>query len=81
MSYYTMALVGMTPFGSLLAGSLAHVLGAPHTVIITGSVVILGGIWFATQLPAVRRTIRPIYQAMGILPPAPIETVAEDAAG
>jgi MFS family permease len=81
MSYYTMALVGMTPFGSLLAGSLAHLLGAPHTVIITGSVVILGGIWFATQLPAIRLTIRPIYQAMGILPAAPIETVVEDAAG
>jgi MFS family permease len=81
MSYYTMALVGMTPFGSLLAGSLAHLLGAPHTVIITGSVVILGGIWFATQLPAIHRTIHPIYQAMGILPEAPIETVVEDAAG
>jgi MFS family permease len=81
MSYYTMALVGMTPFGSLLAGSLAHLLGAPHTVIITGSVVILGGIWFATQLPAVHRTIHPIYQAMGILPTAAIETVVEDATG
>jgi len=81
MSYYTMALVGMTPFGSLLAGSLAHLLGAPHTVIITGSVVILGGIWFASQLPAIHRAIHPIYQAMGIVPAAPIETVVEDAAG
>jgi MFS family permease len=81
MSYYTMALVGMTPFGSLLAGSLAHLLGAPHTVILTGSIVILGGIWFATQLPAIHRAIHPIYQAMGIVPAAPIETVVEDAAG
>ena len=81
MSYYTMALVGMTPFGSLLAGSLAHLLGAPHTVIITGSIVILGGIWFASQLPAIHRAIHPIYQAMGIVPAAPIETVVEDAAG
>ena len=29
MSYYTVAFVGMTPFGSLLAGGLAHWLGAP----------------------------------------------------
>src|SRR6185312_16309743 len=29
MSYYTMAFVGMAPFGSLLAGSLAHVMSAP----------------------------------------------------
>ncbi len=80
MSFYTMALVGMTPFGSLLAGGMAHLLGAPHTVIITGSVVILAGIWFATRLPAIREVVRPIYQAMGILP-APLETVVEDSAG
>jgi MFS family permease len=72
MSYYTMAFVGMAPFGSLLAGGLAHWLGAPHTVLITGSVVILGGIWFATRLTGIRKAIRPIYQAMGILP-APLE--------
>jgi MFS family permease len=80
MSYYTMAFVGMAPFGSLLAGSLAHWLGAPRTVIITGSVVILGGIWFATRLKSIREEIRPIYRAMGILP-ARLEPVVEDAAG
>jgi MFS family permease len=80
MSYYTMAFVGMAPFGSLLAGGLAHLLGAPHTVIITGSVVVLGGIWFATRLRAIRDAIRPIYQAMGILPPS-LEPVVENAAG
>jgi MFS family permease len=80
MSYYTMAFVGMAPFGSLLAGGLAHKLGAPHTVIITGSVVILGAIWFATRLPSIREQIRPIYQAMGILPPT-LEPVVENAAG
>jgi MFS family permease len=80
MSYYTMAFVGMAPFGSLLAGSLAHWLGAPRTVMITGSVVILGAIWFATRLKAIRVEIRPIYQALGILP-ASLEPVLEDAAG
>jgi MFS family permease len=80
MSYYTMAFVGMAPFGSLLAGSLAHWLGAPRTVMITGSIVILGGLWFATRLQAIRVEIRPIYQAMGILPP-PMEPVVEEAAG
>ena len=33
MSYYTMAFFGAAPFGSLLAGALAHRIGAPHTVI------------------------------------------------
>jgi MFS family permease len=84
MSYYTMAFVGMAPFGSLLAGGLAHKLGAPHTVIITGTVVILGGLWFATQLKALREEIRPIYQAMGILPTSlesSLEPVVENSAG
>ncbi len=80
MSYYTMAFVGMAPFGSLLAGGLAHWLGAPHTVIITGSVVILGALWFATRLRAIRVEVRPIYQALGILPPS-LEPVVENAAG
>jgi MFS family permease len=80
MSYYTMAFVGMAPFGSLLAGGMAHKLGAPHTVMITGAVVVLGGLWFATRLPVIREEIRPIYQAMGILPPS-LEPVVENAAG
>ena len=75
MSYYTMAFVGMAPFGSLLAGSMAHAVGAPWTVIANGSAVLLGAAWFWTKLRKVRRAIRPIYQEMGILPPA--ETVQQ----
>ena len=69
MSYYTMAFVGMAPFGSLLAGALAHAIGAPWTVVLNGAAVLLGAAWFSTQLPAVRREIRPIYRELGILPP------------
>ena len=39
MSYYTMAFVGSAPFGSLLAGTLAHWIGAPHTVMVTGALL------------------------------------------
>jgi MFS family permease len=72
MSYYTMAFVGMAPFGSLLAGSLAQVIGAQWTVIANGSAVLLGAAWFWTQLPALRRELRPIYRELGILPPEPV---------
>jgi MFS family permease len=68
MSYYTMAFVGMAPFGSLLAGASAHAVGAPWTVIVNGTVVLLGAAWFTTRLPSVRRHIRPIYREMGIIP-------------
>ena len=68
MSYYTMAFVGMAPFGSLLAGSLANVIGAPRTVEMTGAVCCLGALWFLRQMPAVRADMRPVYERMGILP-------------
>jgi len=68
MSYYTMAFMGMAPFGSLLAGTMAHKVGAPWTVMMNGAVVVLGAAWFATRLPALRQQIRPIYQEMGIIP-------------
>jgi MFS family permease len=68
MSYYAVALVGMAPFGSLLAGTMAHSIGAPRTVIASGVTILLGGGWFAKQLPAVKRAICPIYREIGILP-------------
>lgn len=80
MSFYTMAFVGMAPFGSLLAGFLAHRLGAPHAVMITGTFCILGAAWFTTQLKAIRRVMRPIYIDMGIMQ-NPMEPAMEDRAG
>ena len=40
MSFYSMAFLGMAPFGSLLAGGLAHYIGAPRTVMISGTICI-----------------------------------------
>jgi len=68
MSYYTMAFVGMAPFGSLLAGALAHRIGAPHTVIVSGIACIVGSLVFWSRLGAIRRDMRPIYEHLGIIP-------------
>lgn len=68
MSYYTMAFVGMAPFGSLLAGVLAHAMGAPLTLILNGLGCIAGAAWFATRLKNIRSLIRPVYIDLGILP-------------
>ena len=68
MSFYTMAFMGTAPFGSLLAGSVAERIGAPHTLVFGGIGCILGALWFATSLPALRRDVRPIYVKIGILP-------------
>ncbi len=67
MGYYTMAFVGSAPFGSLIYGTLAHWIGAPHTVMLTGSCCLAGSLWFVTQLPKIRAVIRPIYEQMGLI--------------
>ncbi len=78
MSYYTAAFVGMAPFGSLLAGSLAHWIGAPRTVMLTGTCCILGAAWFWSRRREIREVVRPIYIEMGIVK-APPELVEEQA--
>lgn len=73
MSYYSAAFTGMAPFGSLLAGTLAAWIGAPRTVMFTGSCCVLGGLWFWSRMPAVRREMRPVYEQLGIIAPVPEE--------
>jgi MFS family permease len=68
MSYYTMALFGATPFGSLAIGALASHLGAPLTLVVAGLLCLATSIWFTLELPKVRAVMRPIYREMGLLP-------------
>jgi predicted MFS family arabinose efflux permease len=42
MALHVLALMGMTPFGNLLLGSLSSRIGAPHTFMIVGMIVVLG---------------------------------------
>jgi hypothetical protein len=67
MSFYSMAFMGMVPLGSLLAGTLAHFIGAPLTVILGGVCCMAGAAVFATGLPTLRKFIRPIYVQKGII--------------
>ena len=67
MSFFTMAFIGMTPFGSLIAGALAGSLGAKQTVLIGGMCCLAGGMIFFRQLPQLREKIRPIYIDRGII--------------
>ncbi|HUT55323.1 MAG TPA: MFS transporter [bacterium] len=66
MSFYTMSFMGMAPFGSLLAGGLADLIGAPYTVLFGGGVCVIAAIWFSLKLPALRRLILPVYQQKGL---------------
>jgi MFS family permease len=68
MSLYTMAFMGMAPLGSLLAGSVAHSLGAPATLQISGLLCVIAGIVFGSKLPKLRKWIHPVYVRKGIIP-------------
>jgi MFS family permease len=68
MAFYSMAFIGIAPFGSLLAGTLASRIGAPVTMMGGGALCVVGGAWFARQLPRLRELIRPIYVELGIMP-------------
>jgi MFS family permease len=67
MSLFSMMLVGMAPFGSLLAGWAADQWGAPLVVAVGGGFCAVAGIIFARQLPRLREAARPILAARGIV--------------
>jgi hypothetical protein len=67
MSYYMMAYMGASPLGSLLAGSLAPVIGAPETVLLCGLGCVAGAVWFWFQVAKLRPVLHPIYQKLGII--------------
>jgi MFS family permease len=68
MSLYAMAFMGMGTLGSLAGGWLASRIGAPVAVALGGAGCLLAAGWFATQRPALRALIRPVYHELGIIP-------------
>jgi MFS family permease len=72
MSLFTMAFVGMTPWGNLLAGTASDAFGggftgAARTVQISGVICIIAAISFALKLPSLRKVVRPIYTERGLI--------------
>jgi len=68
MSYYTVSIVGMAPFGSLLSGWLAARIGAPFALAIGGACCLVGSGLFALRLRRIRELVHPIYVQLGIIP-------------
>lgn len=68
MSFYTMAIMGTAPFGSLMAGGLAKVIGTPNTILAGGIACIAGALLFFRKLPELKNIVRPVYVKMGIIP-------------
>jgi MFS family permease len=73
MSVYAMTFMGMAPLGALLAGSLAHNLGAPWTVAIGGIISIAGAAVFGARLPVHRPVAREMIIAQQMAGGAPAQ--------
>lgn len=69
MAFYAVAILGTTPFGSLLAGAVAARVGVPWTLFAGGLIAALGAAVFARWLPRLRAQALPIYAERGIIVP------------
>ncbi|MBF0494381.1 MAG: MFS transporter [Candidatus Omnitrophica bacterium] len=67
MSLYTLSFMGTAPFGSLLAGWLAHNVGAPNALLFGGVCCVMGAAVFFKMLPVIRKSIHPVYVQKGII--------------
>lgn len=87
MSLFTIAFLGVAPIGNLLVGQSARLFadvhapgdtfdnlaGAASTLRICGGICVAAALVFIWRLPSLRRTMRPIYQRRGLLPPDPTD--------
>lgn len=64
-SLYVMSFIGMAPLGALLSGWIAEHIGPPLTLAAGGMLGIAAATLYRTQLPAIRREIRPVYEKLG----------------
>lgn len=55
MSFYTMAVLGTAPFGSLIAGTIAQFYGPLTSITVSGICCLVGSAAFAWMLPFLRR--------------------------
>lgn len=66
MAVYSMMFMGMAPIGALLAGAIAHRIGAPHTVALGGLTCLAGGLIFGSKWPSLRGEARELVLAQGM---------------
>jgi len=70
MSLYAIALVGISPLGSLVAGAIASHAEVSTALMSVSLFALFSAVVFWFRLPKFRSRIRPIYAAKGIIPEA-----------
>jgi len=69
MALYTMSFIGMLPVGSLLAGSLAQIVGVKPVFVASGITAIVVGYVLTRRLPELRAQARPVLAEKRLLSP------------
>ena len=67
MSLYTVAFLGISPFGALAAGALADLAGPRLTITLGGISCVLAALLLTRKRHEIRAGIRPIYEKLGIV--------------
>ncbi|MCZ7585199.1 MAG: MFS transporter [Deltaproteobacteria bacterium] len=58
LGLYLTSVIGLFPFGSLLAGAVAEKIGAPDTIAACAVITFLGGVFFSGKLATLRNDLR-----------------------
>jgi MFS family permease len=66
MSLFAMSFMGVMPFGSLVAGSIAGKIGVQNTMLLGAVSCIGGALIFASKLPMLCNLLRPVFADMNI---------------
>jgi MFS family permease len=61
MSLYAMSLMGVMPFGSFLAGSVAGKMGVQSTLLAGAAICVAGAAVFACRLPRLGHILQPVF--------------------
>lgn len=67
MSLYTVAFLGIMPFGALAAGAMADIIGPRATITVGGLCCVAAALVLARKRHDIRAGIRPIYEKLGIV--------------
>jgi MFS family permease len=67
MAFYSVAIMGMQPIGSLLAGIVAERISAQMTIFYGALACLAGALWLGVKRPMLAEYIRPIYIERGII--------------
>lgn len=78
MSFFSMSVIGMAPFGSLLAGFLSARLGPTPVVLTYAAFMFVSALLFLHKLPQLRQLVRPIYVKKGIIPEVAVALAMEE---